>query len=412
MAPEQPPRPSADTDNHVIVEELLVLSQHEGSGVIDAAPVETALDLKAHPNTYVERAWNYVKPWLIPDQVGNVNTKSAGPERVSALHEQRKQIFQLVDRIRGGSIKRWIGGRQAEQFQVTIKEQNFILQRQLGEGGFGTTFEAANDHGGIDIVKFVPGIDRSQLDNDDGGRATTLARKAITEVASLKKLNGLHAPRLEAAQFAPNPGNPDERMLMIAMEKVAGESGLDWLLNHPAAENVDELLVRVHSLLQAVHDIHAAGVLHMDLKPNHVYFSESGRDVTFIDYGLAALPELEAKQKKGTLPTSPHYAESTNQTFGTEGYSAPEREASVKYDAFSVGRIIQAFLYRESYEIVEERMEKFRQLPTELQELSRIAERLTTTMPIDRYDIQRALDHFESFYLQFARPDAAKAISA
>lgn len=108
------------------------------------------------------------------------------------------------------------------------------------------------------------------------------------------------------------------------------------------------MLQRVHTLLQAVRDIHQAGVLHLDLKPEHVFFSEDGTDATFIDFGLGHLPAVAEAQQQGKRNTSPRYALiPEGMKIGTPSYAPPDYAYTSKFDAFSVGRIIQTFLYKD-----------------------------------------------------------------
>lgn len=368
----------------------------------ERAAIEACLDLQRNQDTYTERAWRFVQPWLMKDQVKNVPGKQ-GVERLTALREQRRQLFQAVDRLRGGDIRRYIGKRQLERFQTTIKDNTYTFMNPLGAGAFGVTFDALQDGTNRDCVAKCMEVDPDNL---------LQSRKSVVEVATLRKLDGLHAPKLLDAQFQPDPKNKKHRMLVAVMERVHGEPGLETVRKY-GSDQPDAVLQRVHTLLQAVRDIHQAGVLHLDLKPEHVFFSEDGTDATFIDYGLAHLPAVAEAQKRGTRPTSPTYGLiPEGMKAGTPSYAPADYTYTSKFDAFSVGRIIQAFLYKDPILDIEEKIAVFQKLPPRLQELSKLSEQMSVGRDQDRLDITAAMTLFEQNFPEFAQPEVATAETA
>lgn len=368
----------------------------------ERAAIEACLDLHEHPDTYAEKAWRFVKPWLMKEPIKNVPGKR-GQERLDALREQRRQLFQAIDRVRGGDVKQYIGRRQLERFQTTIKDETYTFVAPLGAGGFGTTFDAWQDSTNRECVVKCMEVDQGNVIE---------SRKAIVEVAVLRKLNGLHAPKLLDAQFQHHPTDKNHRMLVAAMEKVGGENGLEAVYKY-GTDQTDVILQRVHTLLRAVQDIHQAGVLHLDLKPEHLFFSEDGQDVTFIDFGLAHMPELSEKQLQGTRATSPRYGVvPEGSKLGTASYAPEDYSYTPKFDSYSVGRIIQTFLYKEKGFAVEDRVPEFSKLSEPMKQLSRLAERMTTRNSEQRLDMRAAISEFTALFAQFAQPEVATAQTA
>ena len=99
--------------------------------------------------------------------------------------------------------------------------------------------------------------------------------------------------------------------------------------------NVDAILPRAVSLLQAVTHLHAAGIYHRDLKPSNVIVDQAGR-ATLVDLGIAE-DDTDASR---WLPA--------RELLGTERYLAPERRrgrrATAQSDLFSVGVMLDELL--------------------------------------------------------------------
>ncbi|MBI4407728.1 MAG: hypothetical protein HY565_04500 [Candidatus Kerfeldbacteria bacterium] len=348
-------------------------------------------------DTYTSRAWQSVGPGLTADAL-------AGEQR-TILREQRRQLFDTIDRVQGKTTTASTGRRDKSQPHVTMRGDSYLFKRPLGVGGSGVAIDAIQQSTNDPcIVKCITGLDRAADTVDQ----ITQARKAIVEVAVLKKLAGLHAPKLLDAQLAPHPDNHDRRMMLIAMEKVSGQSGWDVVQEYDPTEQADELLKRAHALLQAIADIHQAGVLHLDLKPEHVFYSNDGADVTFIDFGIGHLPQLAEQQRQGQRVTSPHYAEAaTDQQLGTPLFAPPEADATSKFDAYGAGRIIQTFLYKELISDPESRAQALTKLPDSLQALHHIAEQMTVEAIDGRLDIPEALTQFYAAYPDYAPAEEA-----
>jgi serine/threonine protein kinase len=398
--------PRRDLSIGNIVEDPIDQTVELGADVItpeERAALEATLDFQHHPNSYAEKAWQFVKPWLMNDPVKGLPAKQ-GAERLAAHREQRRQLFQAIDRIRADSkMKRYIGQRQMDRFEVTMRNKTYTFMRPLGEGGFGTTFEALADADNRQcIVKCTP-VNRDNV---------AMSRKAVMEVAVMRKLNGLHAPQLLDAQFVIDPNNDKQRMLMLAMTKVPGDNA--WKdLEQSAKEPPEYILQRMHTLLLALRDIHQAGVLHLDLKPEHLFFSEDGMDVNFIDFGIAGLPDLAEAQSASHVPNAPQYAViEPGSNIGTNTYMAPEKVYDAKADVFAAGRVIHNFLYRSNAAEVDDRVAGFKTLSEPLKPLSRLAEKMITPKPNERYDLNQAIAEFESLYPEYAQPDQVTTVAS
>ncbi len=124
----------------------------------------------------------------------------------------------------------------------------------------------------------------------------------------------------------------------IVMEHVHGESFLDIINDHDYT--TDELLVLYDRLVEVVKAMHAAGVVHGDLKPDNVMVRPNG-EVVIIDFGHSIV-EVTADTP------DPGY------DIGTAEYVPPEGSAAglglFKCDLYSMGVILYDVLMRRDYQ--------------------------------------------------------------
>ena len=118
----------------------------------------------------------------------------------------------------------------------------------------------------------------------------------------------------------------------IAMEYL-GAGSLAERLNAPLAADV--ALEYLHQIAGALEAIHAAGVLHRDLKPGNIMFRDDGT-LALIDFGLAKQMRLEAAiTGKGQIFGTPYYMSPE------QGHAEPTDERS---DLYSLGCIFYEML--------------------------------------------------------------------
>ncbi len=142
----------------------------------------------------------------------------------------------------------------------------------------------------------------------------------------MPRLRGPHVPRHVAnGDFAVQP--------YIVMERIAGETLLPKLKSLPLpVEQVADYGARI---ADALHALHAQGVVHLDVKPSNLMFRPTGEAV-LIDFGLAHhrdLPDL--LQEEFRLP------------YGTAPYMAPEQVMGIRSDhrsdLFALGALMYFF---------------------------------------------------------------------
>jgi hypothetical protein len=168
----------------------------------------------------------------------------------------------------------------------------YLLREQLGEGGMGVVYLASDPGGSLVAVKVLR----------QGVPAETTARRRLArEVATMLRV---HSPFVAEVVDADVEGNPP----YIVTRYVAGrtlEAGV--AADGPLAGVALASLAR--GLAAALVAVHAAGVVHRDLKPGNVMMVD-GQPVV-IDFGIAQAPDSTRLTMTGMF-------------MGTPGYLAPE----------------------------------------------------------------------------------------
>jgi hypothetical protein len=130
---------------------------------------------------------------------------------------------------------------------------------------------------------------------------------------------------------------------------------MDYLDGHTLAEELrsgplplERALQIGQQLAAALEDVHQAGIVHCDLKPEHVIIQEGGRRIKLIDFGVArsSLPLEEAEAGDSSNPFSAVAVESL--IVGTPRYVAPEQArgepTSERADIYSLGVVLYQML--------------------------------------------------------------------
>jgi serine/threonine protein kinase len=188
----------------------------------------------------------------------------------------------------------------------------YRVLEKIGEGGMGVVY-LASDAGNRPVAVKVLG---PAVAGDPDARLR-LAR----EVETMRRVRSRHVAQvLDADVTGPSP--------YIVTRYVPGPS-LDQAVRQSGPVRGQALLQLAGGLAEALAAIHAAGVVHRDLKPGNVLLDD-GQPVV-IDFGIAHLPDTTRLTKTGLV-------------MGTPGYLAPEviegRPASGATDVHAWGATV------------------------------------------------------------------------
>ncbi|MFC8436061.1 protein kinase [Streptomyces sp. NPDC057253] len=190
----------------------------------------------------------------------------------------------------------------------------YRLLDRLGSGGMGIVYRGRSRSGREVAVKVV----HAQYAEDRVFRA-----RFRQEIESVRKVSGAFtAPVVDADPEAVRP--------WMATQYVPGPSLADRIRERGALKGT-ELRLLALGLVEALRDIHRAGVVHRDLKPANVLLAEDGPRV--IDFGIS-----RAAENHNTLTE-------TGQMIGTPPFMSPEqftdaRTVGPASDVFSLGALL------------------------------------------------------------------------
>ena len=245
-----------------------------------------------------------VNPRWTPEQVPDEEEyKRRFPDDSDAISRAFRELHAppadaQVDRSSDQSSQQ--SGSAASYSDALLLPVHLVIQRKLGSGGFGTVYVAYHKNLCINVAVKVLKSDRlhDPVVRDMFVReARTVARLKHPNLAAIHDLLEL-----------------EDRRLAIVMEYVEGGTLHDLRKSWPnKSANIDELVVVMEQVAQAVHFIHTAGdgtLVHRDLKPENIILDEFKRPYV-VDFGLAALT---------SIPT-----EGQGEGGGTPQYMSPEQ---------------------------------------------------------------------------------------
>lgn len=208
----------------------------------------------------------------------------------------------------------------------------YIVRRKIGQGGYGAVFEAEHESIGQRAAIKV-------LDPKHSGE-----RKATERFLNEARATGIirHPGLVKVYDYQ----KTSDDLVCLIMEFLEGESlgkcisGLRTRKERMPMARVLEIIRQVGSALQAVH---AANIVHCDLKPDNIFLVPDpavpgGERVKLLDFGIAKF----LTQSVGQTTT-------TNLILGSPRYMAPEQcegreELSNKADVYALGIILYELL--------------------------------------------------------------------
>lgn len=196
-----------------------------------------------------------------------------------------------------------------------IRGPRYVIGRQLGAGGMGAVFEA------VDVVRKRSVAIKFPRDSQPARAARQLAHEAA--MMALPRGRGI----CSVYDVTLCGGQP-----CLVMELLAGETLSSRVTAGPLATT--ELLDWAVQLAEALADIHAAGVVHQDIKPANIFITATGR-LKVLDFGVAAVCGDTSAMHPDKGPAS---------VMGTASYVAPERllqqPPNFRSDLFSLGAVL------------------------------------------------------------------------
>jgi hypothetical protein len=231
--------------------------------------------------------------------------------------EVRSRIY-----ARGGAPDTWRPDEASGAVPRDVGER-FVRQRLIASGGYGSVSRAYDLELGVEVA-----VKRIKLAGLwDTATRDRLIVSAQTEVAAASRLAHPGIARVHALMLEPSGD------ALVIEELVEGPTLHTVMAERMPAARALDVLTRVAQALAAVH---AAGVIHRDLKPDNVILRQGGEPV-IVDFGIALMSGGRATGLSGT-----------------RGYMAPEqafsRSVGPRADIYSLGVIMYQMLTGEMTE--------------------------------------------------------------
>ena len=243
------------------------------------------------------------------------------------VQERRRRAQSRAQLVRIHALERTATLRERlERSSIAFQEGlvlagRYRLTEKVGAGANGTIWEAERlANGELVAVKML----RAAVAHD-----TIAADRLRREAAAL----GLawHPNVVEVYE----DGHLPDGTSYLVMERLHGESLADRL-RRVGAMTPDELIPIALQLCDALGAVHAAGIVHRDVKPSNIFLANSpGKSVPHVkvlDFGIARVEWAETRLTNANAP------------LGTPGYMSPDQEQGQEIDQrsdlFGVGCVL------------------------------------------------------------------------
>ncbi|MBS1573881.1 MAG: serine/threonine protein kinase, partial [Bacteroidetes bacterium] len=193
-------------------------------------------------------------------------------------------------------------------------EEQYVIQRKLGEGGMGIVYLAEDKmlERQVAIKVLHPALAQG---------SDSLGSRFQQEALALARLNHPNITHLYA--FI-----PQENTYWMVMEFVDGKTIEDWLKIKGTLSPVIACSI-LSQMLDGLEHAHRKGIIHRDLKPANIMISQEG-EVKIMDFGIARIRNSQRLTQHG-------------KSVGTLEYMAPEqiqgKEGDELTDIYAAGNI-------------------------------------------------------------------------
>ena len=164
---------------------------------------------------------------------------------------------------------------------------SYVVDARLGTGGCGTVFRAQRG-GQLYALKFLP--------------LREVGHSGLREVLALSRVSHPNVVGLHGFWQWPDT---QAHCLVVVMEYVEGLRLEEWT----RAQNPSALVALrwVLGVARALEAVHAAGLLHLDVKEANIIVRQSDGEAVLVGFGVSVAQSSSSDSGEGLLPGTPRY---------------------------------------------------------------------------------------------------------
>jgi serine/threonine protein kinase len=160
----------------------------------------------------------------------------------------------------------WLSGQQLQNGKYTI-------EKELGEGGFGITYRARDNHGNFVVIKTLNDAIQKRAD------FAKFQQDFLNEAIKLAKCSHPHIVQIYEVIH-------ENDLWCMVMEYIDGED-LGSFVENQGILSETEALRYIQQIGSALTVVHNNGLLHRDIKPQNIMLRSGKSEAVLIDFGIA-----------------------------------------------------------------------------------------------------------------------------
>ncbi|TLS42425.1 serine/threonine protein kinase [Streptomyces montanus] len=169
----------------------------------------------------------------------------------------------------------------------------YRLLEPIGQGGMGRVWRATDE-----LLDRPVAVKELRLDATGTEEPAVRRERVLREARASARIDHPNVVRVyDVAEEADR--------LWIVMELVEAPSLAQTVVDHGPLDVAETARIGL-ALVEALRRVHAAGVLHRDIKPGNILLGPGGR-VVLTDFGIAALQDAQGLTAAGVIVGSPEY---------------------------------------------------------------------------------------------------------
>jgi serine/threonine protein kinase len=160
----------------------------------------------------------------------------------------------------------WLSGQE-------LQDGKYTIEKELGEGGFGITYRARDNHGNFVVIKTVNDAIQKRAD------FTKFQQDFLNEAIKLAKCSHPHIVQIYEVIH-------ENDLWCMVMEYIDGED-LGTIVENQGILSETEALRYIQQIGSALTVVHDNGLLHRDIKPQNIMLRSGKSEAVLIDFGIA-----------------------------------------------------------------------------------------------------------------------------